>query len=191
MESPGSSELNEEDDSPEPDGDYMEEYDSEEERKLKKKKRPPPKVRSNSANNTPLTTRSARTGDNDKPFLCNCKTGIVIMMHGLSITTTVCNRRYKTAASLKAHRTQYHGGEPHKASPATPLAPPHAPSPVSLVKPEVRVPVILPPPPNLNGKEDAKPSPYCDFCLGDSTCNRKNSKPEKMVSCANCGRSGL
>ena len=57
-------------------------------------------------------------------------------------------------------------------------------------KPEVRVPVILPPPPNLNGKEDAKPSPYCDFCLGDSTCNRKSTKAEKMVSCANCGRSG-
>ena len=50
---------------------------------------------------------------------------------------------------------------------------------------------MLPPPPNLNGKEDAKPSPYCDFCLGDATCNRKTSKPEKMVSCANCGRSGL
>ena len=57
-------------------------------------------------------------------------------------------------------------------------------------KTEVRVPVILPPPPNLNGKEDAKPSPYCDFCLGDSACNRKSAKAEKMVSCANCGRSG-
>lgn len=106
----------------------------------------------------------------------------------------MCNRRYKTAASLKAHRTQYHGGDPHhKASPShsgsshptTPTAIP----PGKLA--EVRVPVVLPPPPNLNGKEDAKPSPYCDFCLGDSMCNRKSSKPEKMVSCANCGRSGM
>ena len=92
---------------------------------------------------------------------------------------------------MKAHRTQYHGAEMLKASPTasvpsvpvmTHTAPPR--------KTEVRVPVILPPPPNLNGKEDAKPSPYCDFCLGDSTCNRKSSKAEKMVSCANCGRSG-
>jgi len=51
------------------------------------------------------------------------------------------------------------------------------------------VPVILPPPPNLQGKEVAKPNPYCDFCLGDSTGNKKTSKPEKMVSCADCGRS--
>lgn len=101
----------------------------------------------------------------------------------------VCNRRYKTAASLKAHRTQYHGGEPQKSSPSTPVLTPHS-VPIPPVKPEVRVPVVLPPPPNLNGKEDAKPNPYCDFCLGDSNCNRKSSKSEKMVSCANCGRSG-
>ncbi len=123
--------------------------------------------------------------------------------------SVVCNRRYKTAASLKAHRTQYHGGsgEVHKVSPSRSLAPPPPPLPLPPPppaaaaassnlphfppgKPEVRVPVILPPPPNLSGKEDAKPSPYCDFCLGDSNCNRKSSKAEKMVSCANCGRSG-
>ena len=71
------------------------------------------------------------------------------------------------------------------------LGPSHPATPTSTSKRvEVRVPVVLPPPPNLNGKEDAKPSPYCDFCLGDSVHNRKSSKPEKMVSCANCGRSG-
>lgn len=91
---------------------------------------------------------------------------------------------------MKAHRTQYHGGENQKASPipSTPSVPITRTLPPR--KTEVRVPVILPPPPNLNGKEDAKPSPYCDFCLGDNTCNRKSSLPEKMVSCANCGRSG-
>ena len=35
-----------------------------------------------------------------------------------------------------------------------------------------------------------KPSAYCDFCLGDATENKKTMKPEEMVSCAECGRSG-
>ena len=39
LESPGSSEMNEEDESPEMDLDYLDEYDSEEERKQKKKKK--------------------------------------------------------------------------------------------------------------------------------------------------------
>ncbi len=77
IESPGSSELNEEEDSPEPDVDYMDEYDSEEERKQKRKKRPPPKIRGNAVTTTLPTTASvsrsggtAKGGDNDKPFLC-------------------------------------------------------------------------------------------------------------------------
>ena len=75
LESPGSSELNEEEDSPEPDVDYIEDYDSEEEKKLKRKKRPPPKIRGNSTNNNvaSVSTRASRSGDNDKPFLCNCE----------------------------------------------------------------------------------------------------------------------
>lgn len=36
----------------------------------------------------------------------------------------------------------------------------------------------------------AVPSPYCDFCLGDSRENRKTSIPEDLVSCSDCGRSG-
>ena len=35
-----------------------------------------------------------------------------------------------------------------------------------------------------------KPSAYCDFCLGDSSMNKKSSEPEEMVSCAECGRAG-
>lgn len=106
-----------------------------------------------------------------------------------SLVCTVCNRRYKTAASLKAHCTQYHAGETvPPPAPAPPLVTmtrlPTPPEPTGpQVPPESRVAVPLPPPPNLRGKENAKPNPYCDFCLGDSTKN-------KMVSCANCGRSG-
>lgn len=32
--------------------------------------------------------------------------------------------------------------------------------------------------------------PYCDFCLGNELENKKTLKPEKLVSCADCGRSG-
>lgn len=42
--------------------------------------------------------------------------------------------------------------------------------------------------PNERGK--AAPSPYCDFCLGDSRENRKTNVPEDLVSCSDCGRSG-
>lgn len=39
-------------------------------------------------------------------------------------------------------------------------------------------------------KGKATPSPYCDFCLGDSKENKKTSQPEDLVSCSDCGRSG-
>ena len=103
----------------------------------------------------------------------------------LVISSLACNRRYKTAASLKAHRTQYHGGQPTSSRGGTPATPP-----LSRSSSEARIPVPLPPPPNLIGKEDAKPNPYCDFCLGEDHMNNKTKQPEKMVSCANCGRSG-
>lgn len=73
LESPGSSELNEEEDSPEPDADYMDEYDSEEERKQKKKKRPPPKIRSSVGNNVNASLSRSTKGTDDKPFPCSCK----------------------------------------------------------------------------------------------------------------------
>ena len=76
-----------------------------------------------------------------------------------------CNRRYKTQASLKAHQTQYHA--------------------VEQVLPEVEKVKEEPPPTSIK-----KRNPYCDFCLGDDSINRKSGKVEKMVSCADCGRSG-
>lgn len=76
-----------------------------------------------------------------------------------------CNRRYKTQASLKAHQTQYHA--------------------VEQVLPEVEKVKEEPPPTGIK-----KRNPYCDFCLGDDSINRKSGKVEKMVSCADCGRSG-
>ena len=42
----------------------------------------------------------------------------------------------------------------------------------------------------VDGKERAAPTGYCDFCLGDANENKKSGRPEEMVSCAECGRSG-
>lgn len=37
----------------------------------------------------------------------------------------------------------------------------------------------------------ALPNNYCDFCLGDSKINKKTGQPEELVSCSDCGRSGI
>lgn len=37
-----------------------------------------------------------------------------------------------------------------------------------------------------NGRNS--PQNYCDFCLGDSTENKKTGIPEALVSCSDCGR---
>lgn len=43
----------------------------------------------------------------------------------------------------------------------------------------------------LHGKDKpVNPSPYCDFCLGDTKENKKTMMPEELVSCSDCGRSG-
>lgn len=51
-----------------------------------------------------------------------------------------------------------------------------------------------PPPSNVADmpiqKDKAAPSPYCDFCLGDSRENKKTGTMEELVSCSDCGRSG-
>ena len=45
-------------------------------------------------------------------------------------------------------------------------------------------------PSKKEGKDRAMSLGYCDFCLGDSAQNKKTMKPEELVSCAECGRSG-
>lgn len=37
----------------------------------------------------------------------------------------------------------------------------------------------------------APPNDYCDFCLGDSNMNQKTGLSEELVSCSDCGRSGM
>ena len=43
----------------------------------------------------------------------------------------------------------------------------------------------------LPGKEGLEHGKYCDFCLGDAKNNKKTGQSEELVSCADCGRSGL
>ena len=84
----------------------------------------------------------------------------------------VCGRRYKTLSVLKAHRTTYHSQEAFSHVEER-LEKKHDSEGGSVMK--IR---------------DAKPNGYCDFCLGDDNLNKKTNKPEKLVSCADCGRSG-
>lgn len=44
----------------------------------------------------------------------------------------------------------------------------------------------------VNSKSDNNNDtlPYCDFCLGDAEENKKTQKPEELISCSDCGRSG-
>ena len=44
--------------------------------------------------------------------------------------------------------------------------------------------------PVQHSKGSAQSSGYCDFCLGDSSCNKKSMQPEELIACSECGRSG-
>ncbi|XP_065919107.1 zinc finger protein ubi-d4-like isoform X2 [Dysidea avara] len=85
----------------------------------------------------------------------------------------ICGRRYKTLSVLKAHRTTYHSQEAFSHVEERHEKRHDSGEGGSVM--EIR---------------DAKPNGYCDFCLGDDNLNKKTGKPEKLVSCADCGRSG-
>ena len=42
---------------------------------------------------------------------------------------------------------------------------------------------------SLVDSKPISPSPYCDFCLGDSEENKKSKSAEQLISCSDCGRS--
>ena len=39
--------------------------------------------------------------------------------------------------------------------------------------------------------ENVETSAYCDFCLGDAKENKKTGIREELISCSDCGRSGI
>ncbi|XP_042206610.1 zinc finger protein ubi-d4 B-like isoform X4 [Homarus americanus] len=62
-------------------------------------------------------------------------------------------------------------------------------SPASLAVPDLDQQQLSKPPKVMGEKNRAQPSPYCDFCLGDATMNKKTGESEELVSCSDCGRS--
>ena len=152
----------------------------------------------------------------ETPYFCKgelqsvvqCDVHAVLCIH--ASCASECNRYYKTQPALKAHITKYHGGSVNSNNSLT--LPPAA-STTSLSD------AISSPPHNemenkapkvisrrssnsssVSAEGDAHrekrskgklpPHRLCDFCLGDSTMNKKLCKPEKMVACSKCGRSG-
>ena len=70
LESPGSSELNDEEDTPEPaDVDFLDDYDSEEEKKHRKRRKVVSRPRAALPSNS--NSRSNKISDSEKPFLCS------------------------------------------------------------------------------------------------------------------------
>ena len=80
----------------------------------------------------------------------------------------MCGRRYKNAPGLK-----YHYIHAHNISKFTREA-------GRSLKPIKIVPSI----------DRIKQNLYCDFCLGDVNLNKKTGQAERLISCADCGRSG-
>lgn len=70
-----------------------------------------------------------------------------------------------------------------------PMMPPQEP-PMMMSGPSLMPPQHQPPPPPMLIDRKVPPSPYCDFCLGDSSQNKKTGGVEELVSCHDCGRSG-
>ncbi|XP_022904116.1 zinc finger protein ubi-d4 isoform X2 [Onthophagus taurus] len=106
-------------------------------------------------------------------------------------------------AGTPGRRGRQPNNPPPPATPPQPQAPPTLPPNLPTQPPPIvddpPMPVLIPekviePPPSSSveppreGK--AAPSPYCDFCLGDSRENKKTGGSEELVSCSDCGRSG-
>ncbi|VDI22236.1 zinc finger protein ubi-d4 [Mytilus galloprovincialis] len=90
----------------------------------------------------------------------------------------VCNARYKTRPGLSYHYNHFHNGiiddQELSQSPKPQRSTRNSSGPKS----------------NMSIDDKISANNYCDFCLGDSTENKKTEMPEDLVSCSDCGRSG-
>nr|XP_026497697.1 zinc finger protein ubi-d4 [Vanessa tameamea] len=112
-------------------------------------------------------------GDSEKPFGCE-----------------LCGAKYKTRPGLTYHFTHTHkepGGAPAPGSDNDSRDSRAAHSPSAVVPPTSAADLKEP---DTKDIQQASPSPYCDFCLGDDRQNKKTGTPEELVSCSDCGRSG-
>ncbi|XP_069065049.1 zinc finger protein DPF3 isoform X2 [Pleurodeles waltl] len=123
--------------------------------------------------------------DHDKPYVCD-----------------ICGKRYKNRPGLSYHYAHTHladeeGDDSRDQDSRSPQSSPvhrnenhkrhgrplqSRASTEELTEPEL---------PARKGPDGViLPNDYCDFCLGDSSNNRKSGQPEELVSCSDCGRSG-
>ncbi|KAM6254951.1 zinc finger protein DPF3 isoform 2-T2 [Spheniscus humboldti] len=118
---------------------------------------------------------AASQDDHDKPYVCD---NSYKQKHNSKISDKVCGKRYKNRPGLSYHYAHTHlaseeGDEAREQE--TRSSPVHR---------------------NENHKPQKGPdgviipNNYCDFCLGGSNMNKKSGRPEELVSCSDCGRSG-
>ena len=89
----------------------------------------------------------------------------------------VCGKRYKNQQGLRYHYEHFN----HDEEDADMNEDSQQSLPTSVSEPR---------PKRNKGPGPASPNIYCDFCLGDSGENKKTGTAEKLISCADCGRSG-
>ncbi|XP_036769197.1 zinc finger protein DPF3 isoform X3 [Manis pentadactyla] len=99
--------------------------------------------------------------DHDKPYVCD-----------------ICGKRYKNRPGLSYHYAHTHlaSEEGDEAQDQETRSPPNHRNENHR--------------PQKGPDGTVIPNNYCDFCLGGSNMNKKSGRPEELVSCADCGRSG-
>ncbi|CAO2586831.1 Zinc finger protein DPF3 [Lemmus lemmus] len=104
---------------------------------------------------------AASQEDHDKPYVCD-----------------ICGKRYKNRPGLSYHYAHTHlaSEEGDEAQDQDTRSPPNHRNENHR--------------PQKGPDGTVIPNNYCDFCLGGSNMNKKSGRPEELVSCADCGRSG-
>ncbi|EDV22649.1 uncharacterized protein TRIADDRAFT_28636 [Trichoplax adhaerens] len=86
----------------------------------------------------------------------------------------LCGRRYKNPPGLKYHYIHAHNIQNL--------------SKIKITRESGRPPKIAKIMSSVSTSVES--NRYCDFCLGDVNLNKKTGQSERLISCADCGRSG-
>ncbi|XP_032238404.1 zinc finger protein DPF3 isoform X1 [Nematostella vectensis] len=118
--------------------------------------------------------------DRKKPYVCE-----------------ICGRRYKNGPGLKYHYTHYNHDQDNTSNAAQDdhsISLPSTPAALAVDSPKAPSPMPRGPGrprrPDMQSTHSVTPNSYCDFCLGDVSENKKSGRPEELLSCSDCGRSG-
>ncbi|XP_075387805.1 zinc finger protein DPF3 [Tenrec ecaudatus] len=122
---------------------------------------------------------AASQEDHDKPYVCD-----------------ICGKRYKNRPGLSYHYAHTHlaSEEGDEAQEQETRSPPNHRNEnhrrTGGISPKQEHLSQGPGPAQKGPDGTVIPNNYCDFCLGGSNMNKKSGRPEELVSCADCGRSG-